>query len=134
MAKAEKTTEGFQLYDVKLRLSGDMRIEARRQRVTAPAVMLLGLIHGPDSLVQVTMLEGQTADHTDKDERDRLAMEFEGQNPHKRGFVARIFGAPTVGSNKLPRTIPDDYAVEAAVSVQRLPADSPLDPVAAAMA
>lgn len=127
MAKA--TPEGFQLYDIKIRLSATRDHEVRRERLTAPEIMLLAHMHGGDSVAECRRLEGEFADRTDAEERARLVDVFErGTLSHRQGLVANTFGAPMSGG-KLPRALPDDFA-GVAITVRPAPAD----PVAAAMA
>lgn len=106
---------GFALYDVKVRLSGSMLNEVRKEGVTAPEAMVYQSIHGPDSLVEVKPAKGElkTLDSTDRDERQRLAQIFE-ISPDKNGFITKVFGAPTI---PLPREFPEDFAVDHAVEI-----------------
>ncbi len=139
-AKAQK----FKLYNVLVRLGGSRYNEVRKDGITAAEVMILGSIHGPDSIAETKALKGEFAmtqvldadgvatdearSRTEKDERARLMMIYEGNDGAKRGFVQRVFGPSTV---PLPRVLDDDYAPQEQVAVQIIPPDQGVEPHAA---
>lgn len=109
----------FKLYDVLVRLGGSRYNEVRKYGITAPEVMILGAIHGPDSIVEPKAAAGtKTLKRSDKEERVRLIHVFEGFDVNKRGFVQRVFGPATI---PLPRVLADDYAPQEQVEVQTMP-------------
>lgn len=110
-------TSGFKLYDVLVRLGGSRYNEVRKSGVTAPEIMLLGSIHGPDSISESKAIK-QTAKRTDKEERARLVAEFEGGDVAKRGFVQRVFGPSTM---PLPKELDGDCEPREQVDVQVIP-------------
>ena len=109
-----KPNGGFALYDVKLRLSGSMLNEVRKEGITAPEAMIYQSIHGPDSMAEMKPSGEQWSERrTDRDERARLVAMFE-TSQSKRGFVSRMFGPATM---QLPREMPDDFDVDMAVPI-----------------
>ena len=109
----------FKLYDVLVRLSGSRYNEVGKLSLTAPEVMILGSIHGPDSIVKpVPAKNGNSVERSDSDERARLIQLYEGFDGNKRGFVQRVFGPSTIA---LPRTLPADYEPQEQMDVQVVP-------------
>lgn len=129
-AKAPK----FKLYNVLVRLGGSRYNEVRKFGITAPEVMILGAIHGADSIDDVKALKdefaitqvldaagnatSETRPRTEREERARLIHTFEGFDETKRGFVQRVFGPATI---PLPRVLEDDYAPREQIDVQTVP-------------
>lgn len=123
----------FVKYDILLRLSGSRNNEVRKTNLTAPEVMLLGAIHGPDSLAEIKKSEkGKPDSYTDREERMRLAAKYEGRSAARAGFVAKVFGPSTI---PLPRELDDGYEPEEAIDTQTIPSslDEVIEPHAAIM-
>ncbi len=112
VAKGQK----FKAYNVLVRLGGSRYNEVRKDGITAPEVMILGSIHGPDSIAE-TKATGKSLDRSDQAERARLMRVYEGNDGAKRGFVQRVFGPATV---PLPRVLEDDYEPPEQVDMQRV--------------
>lgn len=127
MARAK--SDAFKLYDATVRLGGSRNNEVRKNGVTAPEIMVLGAIHGTDSLTGITYTK-KIEPRTDREERERLMRVYEGTEVSKRGFVARIFGPSTI---PLPREVESDYAPQEQVAMQHIPAEiaDAVDPAAA---
>ncbi len=119
---SQKESNGFALYDAKIRLSGSMLNEVRKCGITAPEAMIYQSIHGPDSLAEIKAAKGEVThrESSDRIERERLARMFEISS-EKRGFIAKVFGPPTMA---LPRTMPEDFEVDQAIPMGNAPDDA----------
>lgn len=126
-------SKAFALYEAKIRLGGSLHNEVMKRDLTAPELVALSAIHGPDSVVGVTpMKDGakvKSADRSDRDERARLRAVYEGALPTKAGFVNRLFG-PTAA---LPREYDADAFDVSEVSVEARPDGSAAAPTAAVL-
>lgn len=114
MARAKADT--FKTYDCLLHIAGDIKIQARKFGVTAPEIMVLGAVHGPDSVLEIKET-GDTGPRKDSDERARLREIYEGKESAKAGFVTRVFGPATI---PLPREFDADRMPETAVEMRRV--------------
>lgn len=89
-------SKAFQLYTATVRLGGSMLNEVQKADLTAPEIVALHAIHGPDSVLKIAPMKAggknKTADRSDRDERARLRSTYEGALPTKAGFVNRLFG------------------------------------------
>lgn len=116
MARAR--SNAFPLYDVTVRLNGSRYNEVSKTGITAPEVMLLGAIHGPDSLASTKPSKSPARNCSDREERERLMRIYEGSASAKRGFISRVFGPSTV---PLPRELDGGYSPQEQVSVAVAP-------------
>ena len=124
--------DAFRLYDALIRLSGSRDNEVRKNGITAPEVMLLGSIHGSDSIVEAKPVApkafaqhrardengvptGDPMPRTNRQERNRLIMIYEGTDARKRGFVQRVFGPATMA---LPTELEDDFKPSERIDVR----------------
>jgi len=124
MAKSD--TPKFKLYDATIRLGGSRNNEVLRQGLTAPEVVLLGAIHGEDSVANMRLTKMKDAEGKNRkfversmiDERNRLAEIYQGNDARKRGFIARVFGPSTV---PLPLAVDSEFKAGEQVDVQQIP-------------
>ncbi len=91
------------IYKGKIRLSGDMRNEVRKEGLTAPEVILLKRIHGDDAFVEIEKTGREPRNHYD--ERQRLYTEYPAaiNTDAKRHYIEELFGP---NHQDLPSTVP----------------------------
>lgn len=81
----------MRVYSGKVRLNGDLRWEVRRDRITAPEVLVLRALHGGDAVVDLKYIDDLDDDET-RGERERLQTEYV-LNPSEDGnVVTKLFG------------------------------------------
>lgn len=103
----------MQVYSGKIRLSGSVLNEVRKETLTAPEIIVLREIHGNDAVVDIKATG--TIKRTDAEERQRLYAQYasvEDNNPEKlKGKIAmmrNLFGHDSMG---LPHKLTDgDFA------------------------
>jgi hypothetical protein len=91
------------IYSGKIRLAGDMRNEVRRAGMTAPEVILLQRIHGPDAVLELEKMGSEKRNH--QEERQRLYLDYPAaiNTDAKRHYVEELFGP---NHNDLPTSVP----------------------------
>jgi hypothetical protein len=118
----------MQLYSAKVRLSGSLYNEVRKDELTAPEILLLRSIHGGTEAVTEVKATGKEAFdvdeegsrklRTDKGERARLKRIYD---PYAKK-LDKLFGP----MGALPQVLEDDFAVvEDAKPVRRQKAPEP---------
>ena len=86
----------MKLYDCKVRLGGNVINEVRKEKVTAPEVILLRAVHGDDAVIEI--VEVGEDKRSDAEERDRLAAAlYDGE------LMGKIFGISAI---PLPQEVP----------------------------
>lgn len=137
MARA-KHPNAFDTFDVKLLLAGSRNNEIRLYGVTAPEVIVLKVLHGGDSVVEMkpagpavdTDENGKEVVRGDRAERQRLLDKYEARLAHRQGFIARVFGPNTI---PLPRSVDADFTPDVVQAETPPPAAGEIDADAALM-
>jgi len=82
----------MQYYSAKIRLAGSVSNEVRRDEISAPELMLLKRIHGPDAVLDVEYGKKGNVDHSE--ERKRLFEKYPTaiNAEAKRHYVEELFG------------------------------------------
>lgn len=113
----------MQLYNAKVRLSGNVLNEVERNAITAAEVIVLQAVHGADAVVNVKPVKMDKRNH--RDERDRL--EYRYGKPR----IEQLFG-PAHSGSKLPVKLDGMKARKADEPASSKPADDvPADDVPA---
>jgi hypothetical protein len=91
------------IYKGKVRLTGSMLNEVRREDMTAPEVILLQRIHGNDAVLELEKTGTTKINH--QDERQRLYLQYKTavNVDAKRHYIEELFGP---NHNDLPTSVP----------------------------
>ena len=96
----------MRVYSGKIRLNGDLRWEVRRDRITAPEVLVLRYLHGGDSVVDLKYIDDLSKEDA-ADERARLESEY-WINPTKdENPIAKLFGPAHIALPLVAPNSPD---------------------------
>jgi hypothetical protein len=90
-------------YKGKIRLSGSLNNEVRRDDMTAPEVILLQKIHGGDAVLELEKMGSRNVNHQDERQRLYLAYPAAINADAKRHYVEDLFGPNHVD---LPTSVP----------------------------
>lgn len=97
----------MQIFDAKVRLGGSPLNEVRKRSVPAPEIMVLRAIHGPDAVVDLSLVD----DTTVPDQWERLLRTYgrtkisRGEGQEEAPVLSALFGMP--GVSPLPERLPD---------------------------
>lgn len=92
----------MKVYNIKLRVNGELFTEVRKEDVTAAEIALLTFLHkGPDCIVECE--ESGSVRRTDRAERKRLAALYSYGEMTGAEMVHRLFGVETM-------PLPQEYA------------------------
>jgi hypothetical protein len=91
------------VYKAKVRLTGSMLNEVRREELTAPEILLLQRIHGGDAVLEIEKTGTAKVNH--REERERLYLGYRAaiNNKTQTHFVEELFGPNHMD---LPTSVP----------------------------
>jgi hypothetical protein len=90
----------MKIYSAKIRLSGSIMNEVRRDNLSAPEVILLRHLHGHDAVTDIVEVGGDRRAHSD--ERERLGDLYDSGG--EKGLILTLFGPP---HQELPSELPE---------------------------
>lgn len=120
----------MRVYSGTIRLNGDLRWQVYKERMTAPEVMLLRSLHGPDSVVDLKYIADLKPEDV-ANERARLEQEY-WINPDKEvSPVRKLFGQEHMPLPLHAPNAPDKKVAAEPVEAARGDKKSKLDDLAA---
>ena len=88
-------------YSARIRLNGSVLNEVRKERLSAPEVVVMQYLHGVDSVLDVVKVDAKPIEHMA--ERERLIQEYERALRRQQISFIQIFGPSHVD---LPVSVP----------------------------